>query len=133
MGYQILPQDELKSLALEVLFDSLLQENVTDVTAVMLGDERSRQRFLQGLRDGSRWSRVRVAWHLAGSVEAAAAIATSGICCDEEHCACGRGGEEVTSPSPPPKRTRTAARMAMVFDSFSWYSHIQMNTLFKAS
>lgn len=90
--YQILPQDELKSLALEVLFDSLLQENVTDVTAVMLGDERSRQRFLQGLRDGSRWSRVRVAWHLAGSVEAAAAIATSGICCDEEHCACGRYG-----------------------------------------
>lgn len=84
---------ELQDVVEELLFESLPQENVAELTIRALRNGRSKDRFLQALRDdGARWSRVRPAWHLAGSVEAVASIAEDGICCDESHCGCGRYG-----------------------------------------
>jgi len=88
-----LGDDEAQALAEELLFESLPRENVAELRVELVGAEWSRRRFVQALRaDGGRWSRVRVTWHLPGSAQAISAITESGICCDEEHCACGRYG-----------------------------------------
>lgn len=72
---------------------SMPRENVADLTVTQLDDQQSKQRFLRCVDDnGNRWSRVRATWHFPGDVEAVSAIAANGICCDEEHCACGRYG-----------------------------------------
>lgn len=84
---------EDQALVEDMLFHSLPPENVADLVVRQLRNEKSMQRFMQAFReDGGRWQRVRATWHLAGSMEAVAAILESGICCDEAHCSCGRYG-----------------------------------------
>lgn len=91
--YSTLSPEDFQDLVEEMLYDSLPRQNVAELLVRIVRNERSAQRFLQTLKeDGGRWPRVRVAWHLAGSAEAAAAIAENGICCDEGHCMCGRYG-----------------------------------------
>eukprot|EP00927_Polykrikos_kofoidii_P028684 TRINITY_DN24984_c0_g1_i1.p1 TRINITY_DN24984_c0_g1~~TRINITY_DN24984_c0_g1_i1.p1 ORF type:complete len:631 (+),score=99.90 TRINITY_DN24984_c0_g1_i1:31-1923(+) len=86
-------EDELRSGAEELLFESLPRENVANLKSVILSQENSRRCFRSTvLSDGGRWSKARVVWHLSGSSRAAAAIADNGICCDEDNCACGRYG-----------------------------------------
>lgn len=77
-----------------LLFDSLPLDNVDNLRPMFLGDDASRRRFQDMLhQDGdTHLSRVRFAWHLAGSAAAAKAIETEGISCHEGHCACGRYG-----------------------------------------
>eukprot|EP00746_Dinoflagellata_sp_MGD_P167244 gnl/MRDRNA2_/MRDRNA2_97713_c0_seq1.p1 gnl/MRDRNA2_/MRDRNA2_97713_c0~~gnl/MRDRNA2_/MRDRNA2_97713_c0_seq1.p1 ORF type:complete len:599 (+),score=95.32 gnl/MRDRNA2_/MRDRNA2_97713_c0_seq1:114-1910(+) len=80
-------------VAEDLLFESLPKENVQDLRVVALQNEKSQQAFLNLLRaEGNRMSRIRVAWHLAGSASAAQSIETDGIRCDEDHCHCGRYG-----------------------------------------
>jgi len=75
------------------LFESLPTENVQDLNLVALHCNQSREQFLNKRRDeGNDASRIRTAWHLAGSAAAAQAIETGGIRCDDGHCACGRYG-----------------------------------------
>jgi len=91
--YGTLSPDESQDLVEEMLFDSLPRQNVAEVEVKKLRNDRSSQMFLRALRDdGGRWPRVRVTWHLAGGSEAATAIMENGICCDEDHCVCGRYG-----------------------------------------
>eukprot|EP00928_Gymnodinium_smaydae_P029892 TRINITY_DN22386_c0_g1_i1.p1 TRINITY_DN22386_c0_g1~~TRINITY_DN22386_c0_g1_i1.p1 ORF type:complete len:783 (+),score=109.83 TRINITY_DN22386_c0_g1_i1:97-2349(+) len=89
-----LSDDEEFTLAEELFFESMPRENVDALQVRSVGQEHLRQRFLETVRaDGrSGWPRVRVAWHLPGTMGASQAIMENGICCDEEHCACGRYG-----------------------------------------
>eukprot|EP00927_Polykrikos_kofoidii_P053614 TRINITY_DN48207_c0_g1_i1.p1 TRINITY_DN48207_c0_g1~~TRINITY_DN48207_c0_g1_i1.p1 ORF type:complete len:748 (+),score=83.34 TRINITY_DN48207_c0_g1_i1:62-2305(+) len=85
--------EEVKDLATGLFFEELPPENVADLKVAPLDNEQSREDFLDTLfAEGGRWSRVRTTWHLTSSVQAAGAIAREGICCDADHCACGRYG-----------------------------------------
>jgi len=76
-----------------LLFESLPTENVQGLKSVPLDNIESRDQFLKKIRaEGSDTSRIRIAWHLAGSAAAARAIESEGIRCDDGHCACGRYG-----------------------------------------
>lgn len=76
-----------------LLLESLPQENVQDMRLRFLFDEHSRTRLQEVLHEeGGDLCRVKFAWHLAGSQEAAKSIETEGIRCDDGHCACGRYG-----------------------------------------
>lgn len=78
----------------DMFFESLPPENVSSLTVRPLRNQQSMDSFLRVLQaDGGRWSRVRVTWHLAGGLEAAASIMRGGICCEEAHCSCGRYGK----------------------------------------
>lgn len=87
------PNEEIQGIVEEFLFESIPRGNVIGLQVTQLRSEPLRRRFLQGVRaDGGRWSRARVAWHFPGSAPALSAIMEHGICCDEDHCACGRYG-----------------------------------------
>jgi len=82
-----------QGVAEAMFLDSLPAENVQSLTVVPLQNDASKERFLNLIRfDGSEFSRVRFAWHLAGSSAAAQSIETEGIRCDDGHCSCGRYG-----------------------------------------
>lgn len=80
-------------LAEKMFFESMPIDNVQDLRCEALDDARSRGAFMRVLaEEGGDLSRIRMAWHLAGSSAAATAIATDGIRCDDGHCMCGRYG-----------------------------------------
>merc|ERR1711862_1052053 len=64
--------DEARRMAESLLFDSLPRENVQDVSVALLVNDVSKARFLNLLFfEGNDTSRVRPAWHMAGSPAAA--------------------------------------------------------------
>jgi len=81
------------ALASHLMFKGLPSENVEDFTPTALVKTSTHTAFLATLQaDGGDISRIRIAWHLAGSAAAAASIESTGIRCDDGHCACGRYG-----------------------------------------
>eukprot|EP00927_Polykrikos_kofoidii_P071740 TRINITY_DN67970_c0_g1_i1.p1 TRINITY_DN67970_c0_g1~~TRINITY_DN67970_c0_g1_i1.p1 ORF type:complete len:825 (-),score=96.07 TRINITY_DN67970_c0_g1_i1:230-2704(-) len=85
--------NEVREIVTELLMEDLPAHNISRLQVTPLENERSKESFLKTLSaDGGRWSRVRVTWHLASSVQAALAISREGIRCEEEHCMCGRYG-----------------------------------------
>lgn len=93
MFHGALGEQELLTLVEELLFSSLPRCNVGDLAVAQVGSDGSKERFLRAVQDdGGNWLRVRVAWHLAGSREAAESITVEGIRCEEAHCRVGRYG-----------------------------------------
>lgn len=92
MAQGSLRQEELASIAGEMLFSSLPEGNVAELSVAPVVHEKSSARFVEKVESRAGWPRVRVAWHLAGSPEIASSIASSGIRCDEAHCRVGRYG-----------------------------------------
>jgi len=93
MLHNSLPENELQEMVESLFFETIPRKNVESLEILPLRNERLRCRLLQTVqRDGGVWSRLRIAWHLPGGVNAAEAILHHGIQCDEEHCACGRYG-----------------------------------------
>uniref|UniRef100_A0A7S1B191 Uncharacterized protein n=1 Tax=Noctiluca scintillans TaxID=2966 RepID=A0A7S1B191_NOCSC len=83
-------EQEVFSFVEELLLASLPRCNVAELVVKQLNCEHSTERFLRAV--GDHWCRVRVAWHLARSSEAARSIVAEGIRCDEAHCKVGRYG-----------------------------------------
>mmetsp|Transcript_16326 Transcript_16326/g.57018 ORF Transcript_16326/g.57018 Transcript_16326/m.57018 type:complete len:593 (+) Transcript_16326:56-1834(+) len=92
-GLEALAPEALCFSAESLLLAGLPPENIQDLRSSVIGDAGLKGNFLAKYQEeGAEPFRISIAWHLAGSAEAADAIEAGGICCDDGHCACGRYG-----------------------------------------